>query len=132
MKDTHGTRDTDAPLRVMGEVLPVTAYFIHLQMIQKFIKCTSEEEEITFVGRYKAVFTLAAEVKCPLRSSAWLDASRSEVTITTIPSYAELFKSFSIFRAHGNLKLKSTIIFTGIKTDSNKGILQSTHLQFIL
>jgi hypothetical protein len=40
------------------------------QIIQKLIKCTTEEDEISLVGEYKAVFTLAAEVKCTLRSSS--------------------------------------------------------------
>jgi hypothetical protein len=61
------------------------------------------------------LFTFADARKCPLSNSSWLDASRSEVTIATIPSYAELFKFFSIFRAHGNLKVKPTIIFKVLK-----------------
>jgi hypothetical protein len=61
------------------------------------------------------LFTFADETKCSLSSSSWLDASRSEVTIATIPSYAELFKFFSTFRAHGNLKVRSTIITKVIK-----------------
>jgi len=45
-----------------------TLYFY--QINQKLIKGTTEEDEISFIGEYKAVLTLAAEVKCTLRSSS--------------------------------------------------------------
>jgi hypothetical protein len=45
--------------------LPILYFY---QTIQKLIKCVTDEDEISFVGRYKAVFTLAAEVKYSLRS----------------------------------------------------------------
>jgi hypothetical protein len=48
-------------------LLPILYFY---EIIQKLIKCTTDEDEITFIGRYEAVFTLAAEVKCLLRSSS--------------------------------------------------------------
>lgn len=94
---------------------------LHIKWVKYFMSLPFEIftkwfKSLTFVGRCKAVFTLAAVVKCPLRSSSWLDVSRSEVVITTIPSYAELFKSFSISRAHGNLKLNQQLFSQGLKS----------------
>jgi hypothetical protein len=93
--------------------LPILYFY---QIIQKLIKITTGKTEITFVGRYYTVLTLAAEAKHSLKSSSILDGSRSEVVITTIPSYAELFKSVTIFRAHGNLELDQQLFSQGLKS----------------